>query len=290
MQHTERDSAASDSNQAPSGPSQGATHTCAHSGAGQTDSHPGGTASPSQESELAREYRVPYPLYIAFDGQPVTVVGAGPVAERKIKTLLDYGARVHVIAPAANSAVQALAEEGAIRWSCRPYRHGDLQESILAIGATNDPKVNRQVYTEASQRHILVNVVDTPHLCNAIVPSIMRRGRLQIAVSTGGASPEAAQAIRLNLEQQFPGWWERYMDMLAELRVLIKERVQGTPAFRSSFYQAALEDNELRAAAQAGTHIPAEDNYARIVVPLYAQNKAATDPAGQTTETKTGDR
>ncbi len=228
---------------------------------------------PSNECPRVDEragYCPPYPLFIQLVGQPVVVIGAGEVAQRKIQTLLSRGARVRVVAPEATDEVRRLADDGAIAWERRPYEEGDLAGALVAFAATSDRAVNERVYAEATARPMLVNVVDVPDLCNAIVPSIMGRGRLQVAVSTDGASPETAKAIRRGFEERFPAWWEQYMDLLHEVRLLVKDRVGGPSAGRARLYRAVLDDERARAACAAGDAPSAEDVYASVVAPLVA--------------------
>lgn len=214
----------------------------------------------------------PYPLFIYLEGARVVVVGAGAVAERKIATLLEYGAVVTVIASEATESVRALAKQGRVEWLQRPYREGDLEGAILAMGATSDESVNARVHAEASSRNQLVNVVDVPPLCNCIVPSIMRRGRLQVAVSTAGAAPSVAREIRHDLEQRYPAYWETYVDVLADVRVLVKERVPGPASVRTPLFEAVSAAGiEKRIAA--GEEVNAESLYREIVAPLLKEEE-----------------
>lgn len=215
-----------------------------------------------------------YPLYIDLHDQPVVVVGAGSVAERKVSTLLEHGARITVIAPAATPVIEKLAQQGRLVWRERAYEPGDLAGALLAIAATSSRAVNESVYSEAVARPMLVNVVDVPDLCNAIVPSIMERGNLEIAVSTCGASPETAQSIRHGLEDRFPAWWTDYMKVVGEVRTLVKQRVHGPASARSPLYRAVLE-SDLRDRIAAGERPDAEDVYRRTVAPLVAESKTA---------------
>ena len=209
----------------------------------------------------------PYPLFANLAAEPVVVVGGGSVAERKVLTLLEHGACVTVVAPEATDALAAMAADGRLLWHRRPYEPGDLEGALLTVCATDDHAVNEAVYAEAHSRHQLVNVVDVPPLCNVIVPSILRRGRLQIAVSTGGASPSAAREIRRMLETQFPAYWEDYLDLMAELRCLVKTRVPGPMELRAPLYEAIQQSDTLGRFA-AGEHPSAEDVYRRVVSPL----------------------
>ena len=139
-----------------------------------------------------------YPLFLELTDQPVIVVGAGKVATRKIKTLLAAGAIVTVIAPAATAALRRLKT---ISWLRRRYQSGDLRGARLVVAATDDLAVNRQVCSEAKLRRQLVNCAAPPEAGNFIVPAIVRHGAFTIAISTGGASPSAAKALRQKLER-----------------------------------------------------------------------------------------
>lgn len=225
-----------------------------------------------------------YPLFIDLHGQPVVVVGGGAVAERKVQTLLEHDARVTVIAPEATPAIRELADGGSLVWHERAYETGDLAGALLAIAATSSRAVNEAVYAEAAAKPMLVNVVDVPDLCNAIVPSIMERGRLEVAVSTCGASPETAKSIRRGLEERFPAWWADYMQVVGDVRTLVKERVPGPPQSRSPLYQAVLESG-LRDRVAEGERPSAEDVYQQIVAPLVAKAGSAAG-TGATTEGK----
>jgi precorrin-2 dehydrogenase/sirohydrochlorin ferrochelatase len=139
-----------------------------------------------------------YPIFLNLAGQRVVVVGAGKVATRKIRNLRKAGARVTVISPVATAAIR---RKIGLRWQRRRYRPGDLRGATLVIAATNDPAVNRQVCAEAKRRRQLVNCIAPPEAGNFIVPSVVRRGAFTIAISTGGASPAKAKALRKKLER-----------------------------------------------------------------------------------------
>ena len=219
----------------------------------------------------AEQRFAPYPLYVDLAGEPVVVVGGGSVAERKVQTLIEHGAHVTLVAPETTEALTRLADAGQLAWTRRPYQHGDTEGALFVVCATDDQAVNEAVFAEAQGRHQLVNVVDVPALCNAIVPSVLRRGRLQIAVSTGGASPSAARDIRRALEREFPDYWEDYLDMMAELRCLVKSRVAGTADNRVPVYTAIQESNLLDRFA-AGERLDAETAYRQVVEPLLKED------------------
>jgi precorrin-2 dehydrogenase/sirohydrochlorin ferrochelatase len=138
-----------------------------------------------------------YPLFLNLQNQPVTVIGAGKVAVRKIRSLLAAGAVVTVISPASTAAIQRLK---GVRWVPRAYRRGDLAGARLVIAATNDLAVNEAVCREAKRRNLLVNCIAPPAAGNFIVPAVARRGGIALAISTGGASPAFAKQLRQELE------------------------------------------------------------------------------------------
>ena len=139
-----------------------------------------------------------YPINFVVDGKKCVVVGGGAVAERKVRSLLKFGARVVVVAP---SWTKQLAGIPAVRLVRRGYRTRDLAGAVLVIAATDDLALNRQIARDAQRENILVNVVDAPELCSFIVPSMIKRGPLVVAISTSGQAPAMAKALRLELQK-----------------------------------------------------------------------------------------
>ena len=158
----------------------------------------------------------PYPVALELAGRPVLVVGGGAVGERKVDGLLAAGARVTVLSPRLTTRLSALAGEGRIRHLARAYRVGDLQGYDLVFLAVPDDSVTAAVVAEARARRVWVNAADDPARCDFILPAVLRRGELVVAVTTGGASPALARAIRDRLE---PVVTEEY----AELTALVAE-------------------------------------------------------------------
>lgn len=152
------------------------------------------------------------------------VVGGGQVAARKAESLLEAGAQPTVISPAVDARLQAAAEGGHILLLLRPYAAGDLDGAFLVIAATDDPATNQAVFLEAMQRNLLVNVVDDPQHSNFILPALVRRGDLSIAISTGGASPALARRLREKLESDFGPEYAWLTQLLAELRPDLLQR------------------------------------------------------------------
>ncbi|MGC9197713.1 MAG: precorrin-2 dehydrogenase/sirohydrochlorin ferrochelatase family protein [Acidobacteriaceae bacterium] len=168
-----------------------------------------------------------FPVFLKLESRPCVVVGAGRVAEGKIESLLTAEARVTVIAPEASLRVQQWAEAGDLRWEQREYRDGDLAGAFLVVAGTSTPAVNRAVFAEANAAGALCNAVDDPPFCDFYFPSVVRRGDLQIAISTGGESPALAQRLRREIQEALPldiGAW------LKELGLLRREITAVEPA------------------------------------------------------------
>jgi precorrin-2 dehydrogenase/sirohydrochlorin ferrochelatase len=160
-------------------------------------------------------------MFLKLNDRSALVVGAGKVGEPKIAGLLETGARIRVVAIEATLAVREWAREGKIQLELRPYRSTDLEDVFLAVVATSSRTLNERIYGEAQARRVLCNVVDVPDLCDFFYPSIVRRGDLQIAVSTAGQSPSLAQKIRQQLEKQFGPGYAAWVADLGETRKLI---------------------------------------------------------------------
>ena len=162
-----------------------------------------------------------FPMFLKMEGRPCLVVGAGRVGEPKIGGLLETGARIRVVALDASPTVREWARAGKIDLEIRAFLAEDMDGAFLAIVATNSRSLNERVYHEAQRRGVLCNVVDVPDLCDFFYPSIVRRGDLQIAISTAGQSPSLAQKIRQQLEKQFGPAYAAWVAELGETRRLI---------------------------------------------------------------------
>ena len=144
-----------------------------------------------------------FAAFLDLRGRRCLVVGGGEVGERKARALLEYGAHVIVVSPTVTAGLAALAVVGRIVERLRPFRRADLRGCALVMAATGDPVVDDAVATLAHRARVLVNVADRPERCDFILPSVLQRGDLQIAVSTGGRSPALAREIRRRLETMF---------------------------------------------------------------------------------------
>lgn len=162
-----------------------------------------------------------FPMFVKLEGRQVLVVGGGRIGEPKIGGLLGTGARIRVVALDASPAVREWARAGKIEFELRAFTADDLDGAFLAVVATNSRTLNERVYHEAQRRGVLCNVVDVPDLCDFFYPAVVRRGDLQIAVSTAGQSPSLAKKIRQQLEKQFGPGYATWVAELGETRKLI---------------------------------------------------------------------
>jgi siroheme synthase-like protein len=166
-----------------------------------------------------------FPLFLRLEGRACLVVGAGTVAEGKIRGLLDAGAHVCVVAPSATVAISQWASEKKLVWLRRKFRVRDVLRRFLVVAATSSPVAHERVWSAARRANVLCNVVDDPARCDFFYGAVVRRGALQMAVSTGGRSPALAQRIRKNLEKQFGAEYAEQVERLgrARSRLLISE-------------------------------------------------------------------
>lgn len=168
-----------------------------------------------------------FPAFLKLRNRPCLVVGAGEIAWSKITSLLDAEADVMVIAAEARDEVHQLAAQGRIRLVLRTYEPNDVVGNFLVIAATDDLHVNADVYRDAEARNILCNAVDDPPNCDFYFGSIVRRGDLQIAISTNGESPALAQRLRREINAALPADLGPWLADLGELR---REVLQLYPA------------------------------------------------------------
>jgi len=185
------------------------------------------------------------PIFLSLRQQTVLLVGAGAVALNKAEQLLEAEARLRIVAPFATEQIQSWSKEQRIEWQERSFHESDLDGCVLAIAATDDPAVNSLVYREATQRGILVNSVDDPKHCMFYFSSNLRRGALQIAVSTSGGSPAFGQHLRNLIDAQLPADLGGKLDELGAQR---KEILQKLP---SGAERTALIRRGSRAMANA---------------------------------------
>lgn len=156
-----------------------------------------------------------YPAFLNLKGKYCVVIGGGRIAERKIRALLRAGASVTVISPVITKNIKSLVQKNKVKLLQRNYRKGDLKKAFLTIAATSSKELHAKIAREFKG---LLNVVDEPELCNFIVPSVVKRGPLTIAISTSGASPAMAKTIRKEIESLYPEEIGLYINELKRIR------------------------------------------------------------------------
>jgi precorrin-2 dehydrogenase/sirohydrochlorin ferrochelatase len=167
-----------------------------------------------------------YPIFLELGGRRAVLIGGGAVAVRKARALLDAGARLVVVADHVDDVLTNLCTRYGAELIRSKYSKNYLGKAILAIAATNNPKLNRQIYKDCQELEILCNVVDEPALCDFFVPAVVKRGDLQIAIGTEGDCPAYAGHIRKKLEQTLT---EKHGQFLNELEILRKKIIKDIP-------------------------------------------------------------
>lgn len=168
-----------------------------------------------------------YPIYLNLKGKKCAVIGGGIVAQRKVKSLLNAGAKVTVISPDLTDALQKLALKGSVVHVKGEFSPQHLDGTTLVIAATNDAKVNSFVASAANKKRVPANVVDLPSLCDFTVPSVVRRGDLLISISTGGKSPALSKKIRLTIEREFGKEYALFLKLMNDLRKKAQSEIKS---------------------------------------------------------------
>ncbi len=165
-----------------------------------------------------------YPVFLNLNGRRCIVIGGGQIAEGKVLKLIDSGAKIVVISPDATQNIREIAGRGDVELNLRKYQTGDLAGAFLVIAATNDRVVNQEIFEEAESLGVLLNAVDDPPRCSFIAPSIVERGPVTLAISTGGASPALARKLRETLAESPALDWADATGVLSKARQVIKEQ------------------------------------------------------------------
>ena len=203
---------------------------------------PDSQASPT---DTVRSY---YPAFLNLKKKKTVVVGGGKVAERKILSLIGTGAEITVISPEITKRIEKEKTKGRIRHISRQYRKGDLKDTFLVIAATDSRSVNEKVSRDSP---CLVNVVDTPELCNFIVPSVINRGPLTIAISTSGVSPALSRSIRQELERIYGHEMSDYLKLLKKIRAEAIKIIMD-PKKRGTFLKSVATADMLKMLREHG--------------------------------------
>jgi siroheme synthase-like protein len=180
-----------------------------------------------------------FPAFLKLAGRRCLVVGGGPVAEEKIAGLIRTGARLHVVAPHVTDQIQSWARAKTIRWSPRIFRAADLSGVFLVVAASSSPVLHAQIYRDAKRHGILCNVVDDPKHCDFYYGAIVRRGALQIAISTAGHSPALAQRLKNRFEQEIGSEYESWVTNLGKERKRLFARKLSPQQRRRLLHQLA---------------------------------------------------
>ena len=184
--------------------------------------------------------KVFYPLFLEMRGRPFLVIGGGRVAFGKAAALLRCGAKVTVDSPELSAGLRRLAGKRKVRWKARRFRPANLAGMELVVAATDDKQVNLLAAREARRRRVWINVVDRPELCSFILPAVVRRGKLVLAISTGGTSPALAKWIRKDLEARYGLEFGKLLIQAARARKGVHQRVRGA-AQRKRLFEKALK-------------------------------------------------
>lgn len=185
-----------------------------------------------------------YPIFLDLAQRRCLVVGGGTVAERKVQGLLAAKADVVVVSPTLTAALCRWADEGIIAHIARSFREEDVEGCVLVIGTTDRLEVNTHIATTARRRTIWVNIVDSPDLCDFIAPAVIRRGEVQIAISTGGKSPTLAKRLRQGLEALIGPEYGDVADVLGCLRAAIRRRGEPLKG-RNALFERLVEASGL---------------------------------------------
>ncbi len=185
-----------------------------------------------------------YPVCLNIKDRPCLVVGGGQVGTRKVRTLLQCGARVTVVSPQVTAELAQLARQGQIRINLRDYCTADLDSAFLVIGATDDQQQNRRVHQDAEATQKLCNIADQPQLCNFVLPAVITQGDLMIAISTSGRSPAFAKYLRQRLQRQFGPEYGRFLDLMGAIRnrLLMTEHA---PEAHKPLFEKLIHNNLL---------------------------------------------
>ncbi|MGI9952944.1 bifunctional precorrin-2 dehydrogenase/sirohydrochlorin ferrochelatase [Moorellaceae bacterium AZ2] len=206
-----------------------------------------------------------YPLFLRLRGCPCLVVGGGTVGERKVRGLLQAGATVTVVSPRVTPRLAELARAGRIEWRPRRYRPKDLRGMVLVFVASGDRFVNSRIATHCRRAGIWVNVADSPQESTFLVPAVVRRGHLQIAVSTGGNSPALASLLKSRLEKDIGQEYGSFLNFLGELRPWLKEMFPDNQKKRSGAFRRLAEDPVLWELVARGDRKAARERVAECI-------------------------
>ena len=185
-----------------------------------------------------------YPIYLDIEDRDVLIIGGGNVCARKAETMMKYGARVTIVSPECTEEIEEWASKKMLTVRRKMYEEPDLQGASIVIASTDDPCINARVARDCRRRRIPVNVVDVTHLCEFIVPAIVERGSIQIAVSTGGKSPALARTLKEDLQKFVGPEYDEVNRILGTLRKAAKKTLP-TDTDRKRFFDGIIAEGIL---------------------------------------------
>jgi precorrin-2 dehydrogenase/sirohydrochlorin ferrochelatase len=185
-----------------------------------------------------------YPIYLDIEDRDVLIIGGGNVCARKAETMMKYGARVTVLSPECTDEIEGWASKNMLEIRRKTYEEADLNGASIVIASTDDPCINARIARDCRRRKIPVNVVDVTHLCEFIVPAIVERGSIQIAVSTGGKSPALARTLKEDLQKFVGPEYDEVNRMLGTLRKAAKKTLP-TDVDRKRFFDGIIAQGVL---------------------------------------------
>jgi precorrin-2 dehydrogenase/sirohydrochlorin ferrochelatase len=180
-----------------------------------------------------------YPIFIDVEDHDVVIIGGGEVCARKAETMMRYGARVTIVSPEFTDEIESWGRDGKLALRRKRYESNDLDGASIVIASTDDTRINEQVAADARARKLPVNVVDVTPLCEFIVPAIIEKGSVTIAVSTGGKSPALARTLKEDLIRQIGPEYAEVNDLLGTLREGAK-KILPTDADRKRFFDSLI--------------------------------------------------
>jgi len=183
-----------------------------------------------------------YPIYVQLNEQPCVVIGGGKIAEGKVDGFLAANAKVKIISPELTPHLHDLVKQNQIEYTARHYQVGDLTGAFMVICATDQTEINHQVWQEASANRQLVNVVDDTPRCNFIAPAILRKGDLNIAISTGGKAPALAVRLKERLQEEIGPQYERFLELSGQLREPLAQHIPDFETRKKRWYELVDSD------------------------------------------------
>ena len=183
-----------------------------------------------------------YPVNLDIQNRKCLVVGGGDVGTRKVMTLLDCGAKVIVVSPEVTEKIEEVSNKGLIKLERRGFKPSDLDKMFLVIGATDNPELNRRIHTGAERLGMLCNIADRPEVCNFILPAIVNRGDLIIAISTSGKSPAFAKKLRKDLEKKFGTEYAEFLTLMGGIRTKLLSEDHEPEAHKHAFENLIKRD------------------------------------------------